>query len=278
MRRIMLLLMFVVSLPLMVRSQTTAASSTVDPAIADLAGRLSASLHKAGTRRVVVLNLRGPQKESHPVGTWLADQLSSALQGSTAVLEIVDRAEIKGCAETHENSSDSGASGKKLVETGRAVGADAVVTESFAKIAQRLGITLLITNLSRSGPLIPSVRGAAPISEEIVGLSPEPIPSFKGDVLQAGIGGISTPICIRCPNPDYSDKARKAKYQGTVVLEVVVTADGRVENPIVVRGPGLGLEENSIRAVKRWRFKPAEDLDNKPVTARVPIEVSFRFY
>lgn len=275
MKRILLLpLLF---LPMSARSQTTAASPTVDPAIAELAGRLSTSLQKAGTRRVVVLNLRGPQKESHPVGTWLADQLSSALQGGNAALEIVDRAEIKGRPETDENSPDSRMSGKKLVETGRAFGADAVVTGSFAKIAQRLGITLLITNLSRSG-LIPSIRGAAPISQEIIGLSPEPIPSFKGDVFQAGIGGISTPICIHCPNPDYSDKARKARYQGTLALEVVVTADGRVEKPTVVRGPGLGLEENSLRAVKQWRFKPAEDLDNRAVAARVPIEVSFRLY
>ncbi len=117
-----------------------------------------------------------------------------------------------------------------------------------------------------------------PISEEINGLSPEPIPSFNGDVFLAGIGGITIPTCIRCPNPSYTDKARKEKYQGSVSLEIEVTADGRVQKAIVIHGPGLGLEENSIRVIKGWKFKPAEDLDDKPVAARVPIEVTFRLY
>jgi protein TonB len=76
----------------------------------------------------------------------------------------------------------------------------------------------------------------------------------------------------------YTDKARKAKYQGVVVLLVTVSAEGRAKNISVVKGPGLGLEENSIEAVKRWKFKPARDTDGNPVDSFVPIEVTFRLY
>jgi TonB family protein len=273
--RIILLLLLVFSLPLNVHSQTTAAPSTVNPAILDLAGHLSTSLHSAGKRRVVILDLRGPQKESHPLGTWLADQLSSALKTNALDLEVVDRTELKDRAEPDENSPGPGAPGQKLVQRGRSVGADAVVTGSFAKISQRLGITLLITNLTRSGGLIPSIRGAVPITDEISGLSPESIPYFKDGVFRAGIGGITSPACIYCPQPEYSNQARSMGYEGTVLLDVLVTPNGRVEGPIVVKSPGLGLDKNAVRTVMDWRLKPAADLDNKPVAARVPIEVSF---
>jgi outer membrane biosynthesis protein TonB len=45
-----------------------------------------------------------------------------------------------------------------------------------------------------------------------------------------------------------------------------------------VKGPGLGLEEKAIEAVKGWKFKPAVGPNGKVVAAMVPIEVTFRLY
>ncbi|HEX4543139.1 MAG TPA: energy transducer TonB, partial [Candidatus Acidoferrum sp.] len=75
---------------------------------------------------------------------------------------------------------------------------------------------------------------------------------------------------------EYSDEARKAKYQGTVVLDVTVTSDGRVLDPRVVKGPGLGLEEKALAQVRNWKMRPAMGPNGKPVTCRVQIEVLFR--
>ena len=69
-----------------------------------------------------------------------------------------------------------------------------------------------------------------------------------------------------------------AKYQGTVVLQVTITPDGRAINISVVKGPGLGLEEKAIEAVKGWKFKPAVGPNGKVVPTIVPIEVTFRLY
>jgi protein TonB len=110
------------------------------------------------------------------------------------------------------------------------------------------------------------------------GLGPGEGGGTGGGAFRAGVNGVGIPVCIYCPNPQYSDEARKAKYQGTVTLLVTVTIDGRAINASVVKGPGLGLEEKALEAVKTWRLKPAVGPGGKPVPVIVPIEVTFRLY
>jgi TonB family protein len=97
-------------------------------------------------------------------------------------------------------------------------------------------------------------------------------------VARAGVAGTTVPICIYCPNPSYTDKARSAKIQGSVILQITVTANGQAENISVVRGPGLGLglEESAMETVKNWRFKPAHGPDGNAVATLVPVQVTFR--
>jgi TonB family protein len=91
-----------------------------------------------------------------------------------------------------------------------------------------------------------------------------------------GAGGVSVPACVYCPSPSFTEEARAAKFSGSVVLQVVVTADGRAENISVVRKAGYGLEQSAIETVKKWQFRPAHDADGNPVATVVPIEVTFR--
>ena len=110
------------------------------------------------------------------------------------------------------------------------------------------------------------------------GLGPGEGGGTGGGVFRAGLNGVGSPGCIYCPQPEYSDEARKAKYQGTVLLDVTVTADGRVINPLVLKGPGLGLEEKALTQVKNWKMRPAVGPGGKPVNCRVQIEVTFHLY
>jgi periplasmic protein TonB len=110
------------------------------------------------------------------------------------------------------------------------------------------------------------------------GLGPGEGGGTGGGAFRAGINGVGVPVCLYCPIPQYSDEARKAKYQGTVVLQVTITTDGKAIGISVVKGPGLGLEEKAIEAVKGWKFKPAVGPSGKPVATIVPIEVTFRLY
>ena len=97
-----------------------------------------------------------------------------------------------------------------------------------------------------------------------------------GGVYRIG-GGVSAPKALYAPDPEYSDEARKAKYQGIVVLWVVVGADGRPREIRVARALGMGLDEKAIEAVRTWRFEPAH-LNDRPVAVQMNVEVSFRLY
>jgi protein TonB len=85
-------------------------------------------------------------------------------------------------------------------------------------------------------------------------------------------------VCKYCPDPAYSDEARKAKLQGLVTMHVLVGADGRVRDVQVTRAIGLGLDENAVRAVRSWQFIPARDGLRRPVATWITIETVFRLF
>ena len=88
-------------------------------------------------------------------------------------------------------------------------------------------------------------------------------------------GGVSPPTVVFKVEPEYSEEARKAKFQGTVVLFVVVDEKGNPKDLRVIRPLGLGLDQKAIEAVEKWRFNPGKK-DGKPVPVQATIEVNFR--
>lgn len=88
-------------------------------------------------------------------------------------------------------------------------------------------------------------------------------------------GGVTAPVLVYKQEPEYSEMARAAKYQGTVTLYVEVQPNGRAANIRVLNSLGLGLDEKAIEAVSHWSFKPGAK-DGNPVTVAATIEVNFR--
>jgi TonB family protein len=95
-----------------------------------------------------------------------------------------------------------------------------------------------------------------------------------GDGVYSIGGGVTAPTVVSKVEPEYSEEARKAKYQGEVWLQVVVDENGVPQDIKVTRKLGLGLDEKAIEAVKKWRFK-AGMKDGKAVAVRATIAVSF---
>ena len=90
-------------------------------------------------------------------------------------------------------------------------------------------------------------------------------------------GDVSAPQLIFSVDPDYSAKAKRARYQGVCVISLVVDAEGNPQRVQVVRHLGKGLDQKAVEAVKQYRFKPGM-LHGNPVAVQVNIEVNFRLY
>jgi len=89
--------------------------------------------------------------------------------------------------------------------------------------------------------------------------------------------GVSAPIPIFSPEPAYSEEARKAKFGGIVALWIVVDAQGIVHDIKIAKQLGMGLDEEAVKTVGTWKFKPAMR-QGLAVPVRVQVEVSFRLF
>jgi TonB family protein len=100
--------------------------------------------------------------------------------------------------------------------------------------------------------------------------------------------GVSAPKLIFAPDPEFTDKARRKKLGGMLVVSLTVDAAGKPQDVHVSRSMAeglskklrpiaLGLDENAVKAVKEYRFEPAT-FQGKPVPVETAVEVNFRIY
>jgi periplasmic protein TonB len=84
-------------------------------------------------------------------------------------------------------------------------------------------------------------------------------------------------MLVYSPSPNYSEDARKAKLQGTVILSLVVDVHGNPIDIRVVRSLGMGLDENAVEAARTWKFTPGTR-NVVPVPVRMLLVVQFRLF
>jgi TonB family protein len=90
-------------------------------------------------------------------------------------------------------------------------------------------------------------------------------------------GGVTTPELIYKVDPEFSAEARKAKFEGIVLVNFIVDAKGKPQDVRVLRGVGLGLDEKALKAVRAYRFRPATEY-GKPVPVGLNVEVNFKIF
>jgi len=91
-------------------------------------------------------------------------------------------------------------------------------------------------------------------------------------------GSTHAPTLLHMENAEFSDEARRANVQGTVLIQLIVDANGLPVNPHIIRSLGYGLDEQALRAVRKYRFKPAYRDGGTTVPVVINVEVNFRFY
>lgn len=149
-----------------------------------------------------------------------------------------------------------------------------IPTTTLTNIGDPFAMGKIPSNGPGSGAGIGTGKGGGVGSGSGAGVGPGSGGGMGGGVYRIG-GGVSAPSLLSKVEPEYSEEARKAKFQGTVVLYVVVDEKGQPQQLRVVRPLGLGLDEKAIEAVQKWRFRPGFK-DGKPVPVAATVEVNFR--
>jgi TonB family protein len=93
--------------------------------------------------------------------------------------------------------------------------------------------------------------------------------------LQVG-GNVTRPEIREHVRPEITGEARSHQgFSGTVILETVIDAEGKVTRLRVLKGQPMGLTESAVDAVKQWTFSPGT-LDGKPVKVFYVLTVNFK--
>jgi TonB family protein len=108
------------------------------------------------------------------------------------------------------------------------------------------------------------------------GVGPGSGGSYGGGLMSVG-GGVSAPQVIHSVEPEFTDDARRADYQGTAAIQLIVDPQGNPQNVRVVRHLGMGLDQRAVDAVRQYRFRPAM-YQGHPVAVQMVIEVDFHLH
>ncbi len=222
-------------------------------------------------------------KQFSKLGSILADDLAQSLASFASGFQVEDRKSFNAYLKENWMGLDELQNEVACLTLARSMGGAGVVRGTIELDGnQQLRIRL------RTDGLGPMWSGDAqfPLTRELEELLKQPAVSFarsadavpvEPGILRPGIDGVSLPDCVFCPNPDYTDLARTAKYRGTVELSLIVTKDGAVSSVMVLKGAPFSLTQQAIDTVQKWKFKPAK-LRGQSVSVRVPVDIEFQLY
>lgn len=262
------------------------------PELDDLAARVAKDLHKVprkdGKLKVAIFVFQHSDGSTSRFGEFLSNAFVAALAREASEIEYLDQAQIT------QTGKVAGLSEKEIADEDIArylaqkAGAVVLITGSLQTLNETVKVGIRAMD-ARNHKVLGASDAAFASRKEWLALDSVPAVSFPVNASHPvaaaadstppavpGRAGFSYPECAVCPPPNYSQDAREAKFQGTVVLKITVSAAGTAENIRVLQPLDLGLTEQAILAVKKWKFKPAKDPGGKPVSAEVAIEVTFR--
>jgi len=151
-----------------------------------------------------------------------------------------------------------------------------LASNNMPNLGDPMAHALLPSNGTGSGGGIGTGSGGGIGSGKGPGFGPGEGGGTGGGVFHVG-AGVSPPRVVYQPDIEFSEEARKAKYQGICVLARVVDARGRPTNIRVTSSLGMGLDEKAIEAAKKYRFEPGTK-NGHPVAVEIALEVDFHLY
>jgi TonB family protein len=262
--------------------------STLDGLADDVAQQLKKAEKKHFSPKVLVIDFPLKPGGIKALGEYIADQLSDALAQKVGPAAVIDRKNLHSYLQARGISPFDLADREIAIWIAGEVGANAIVfgsvtpsnltlTTDLIRIGDEKKIGSSKANLAANDQLKEMVSKPLdwPASSEAVvpclsGSREEMADSFKA-------ARLTMPTCIHCPNPEYTDEARAAKFNGAVKFDVMIDEQGRAKRIAVVKGDRHGLTARALQAIKEWQFKPSMK-DGKPETVCVVIEVTFKIF
>ena len=228
--------------------------------------QLANDIVKAKLRSVIIVDFQDPLGKPSTLGWYVAGELSENWLAKKQKFRVLDGSELKDTRVEREDLAP-----EMLKRLGSVWGVDAIITGTVEISPEHYIVSAAIRRVA-DGTTVGAESFTVPHSRILDLLKPLPDPN---NISRAGVNGVDVPRCIACPVPSYSERGQASKVQGSVVLSVVISEDGRIETIAIVKRLGVGLTQKAIEAVSQWRFKPATK-EGQPVQVFVPIEVTMR--
>jgi len=140
-----------------------------------------------------------------------------------------------------------------------------------------IGVHNSTVTLVSNGPGGPNGIGTGNNGSYGPGNGPGWGPGNGSSVYVPGQAGVVVPALIFAPEAEFSDEARRNKYQGVCMVSIIVDTHGNPQNVHVIRALGMGLDERAVEAIRRYRFKPGTK-DGKPVPVMITVRVDFNLF
>jgi TonB family protein len=234
-----------------------------------LAEKVGDSLRRAKLKKVVVADFVAADGTVTPMGKFLGARVAQVLAEPMNGLEVVPTSELRKVLNGKGLTTQDALQKDSPINIAGVAGA--VVTGRIEEDSQQARLSVDVVDV-KAGKLIGQAEAVIPRT-----MLPDDAPedSLHSSFFTPGKDNTSYPQCLYCPTPQYTDQARREKFNGRVVLQIVVTPEGRASQITVIEMAGYGLVEQAIAAVRTWKFKPVMK-DGNPVAVRTPVEVTFR--
>lgn len=260
------------------------AQSQMDSLASRVADQIRHSKIDPALPRIFVIDFSNvDDNQFSKLGSILADDFARSLSGFASGFQVEDRGAFRDYLKENWMGLDDLQSEAVCLTLARSLGGSGVVRGTIETEAnQQVRISLRLDGLGTGW----NGDAQLPLAVALLDLRKQPAISFarapetvqvEPGILQPGVNGVSLPVCVFCPSPDYTELAREAKYRGTVELSLIVTKEGGVESVVVLKGAPFSLAEQAIAAVEKWKFKPAK-MAGRSVTVRVPVDIEFQLY
>src|ERR1700746_2557369 len=255
--------------------------------IQEVASRILQEAEKANCKsrgcRILVTDFVVPSGLTSQFGLQLADQFSKELASQQRGIQIIDRSNLREYLEKERISSDLVSNDSAIRWLGKALNATTVLTGVTKHLGSFVHVQLKLLSCDKEKTAaieeftVPRPDAANTLSgfDPIAQAASKDRWASAPAAYEAGPGEATLPVCLYCPPPPYSDAARAAKFEGQVVLDAVVSEDGRVKWTRIVRGAPFGLNQEALNTVRQWKFKPGVH-DGKPVSVLLPLDLGFR--